>query len=71
MLTIQKIKEVSTERLDKWKKVIVEHECTPFALVSIHHHNKKGDIHLCIREDVRMSTVLAIMKDVVKVIEKL
>ena len=71
MFSRKKINKVCVERLDVWRKVLVENNSTPFALVSVGHNENQGDIHMCITEDVGISTVIEIMEGAVVELKKL
>lgn len=66
MFSHEEINKVCAERLDSWRKILVENDSTPFALVSIGHNKNQGEIHLCVIEDMHISNVLEIMKGLVR-----
>ena len=71
MFCRKKINQVCVERLDAWRRILVDQDSTPFALVSIGHNNRQGEIHLCITEDVGISTVIEIMEGAISELKKL
>lgn len=70
MFCSEMINKICVERLDEWRTVLVDHDSTPFALVSIGHNNRQGEIHLCVTGDVDISTVINIMEYVISELKK-
>ena len=56
------IEALCKERLNKWKEVLVENESTPFALVSIGHNHRSGEIHVCVCDNISNSALALILR---------
>ncbi len=56
------IEAICKERLERWRKVLQAFESTPFALVSIGHNNRTGEIHVNVCEEISSCAVASILR---------
>jgi hypothetical protein len=53
----REIEAICTERLDEWKKDLVEAHSTPVLMLAVGHDHVSGEIHILIPEDITTQQV--------------
>jgi hypothetical protein len=53
---------ISAERLDRWRRRLMEQHATPFLLLGIGHDHAAGKIVLCVPENVSDAMICATLR---------
>jgi hypothetical protein len=56
------IDDICTERLGRWKKLLIQEHSTPVLLVAVGHDHKKGQLTLVTTEDITDQQLLTFMR---------
>lgn len=60
------IKAITEERLEAWAQRVAENHCTPAVLVAIGHDHKKGDLHICVPNEMPLEMARGFMAAALK-----
>lgn len=56
------IAHVCKMRLKRWEAMLIENESTPFALVSIAHNHRNGQINVCACDEISRQEMALILR---------
>jgi len=67
MITSERIREITSDRLREWGEIAIDKHCTPALLLCVGHDQVSGQIHLmvpdnCDLEDLRSLLLQAIAR---------
>lgn len=64
------VKSITTERLGRWRKHMIERHTTPMLAVAVGHDHAEGEIHFYIPDGVEMEKVRLLLAMAIELMDQ-
>jgi len=64
------VEEITKQRLEGWAQILKDQHATPLLLVGVGHDENIGRLAICVPEDIPQVTLIAVLREMLEVLEK-